>query len=193
MLHNPCCRQEFDAVDVANVTSGHDEQCSQPESKRWLLVRPKIHLDGILPVEWTHILVDGIWNWDVLPDMTHHITSLVVIIFASEMSRCQTFSKDKLVQFSVSPRHELFYKLHFDELPCQGNPTANCVSNHWRTAMQNSKVTLPSFTSADFAANSPASSQLQRSCPWNDSQASSAPSATFRCLKTWHVVVDIQY
>lgn len=86
--------------------------------------------DGILPVEWTHILVDGIWNWDVLPDMTHHITSLVVIIFASEMSRCQTFSKDKLVQFSVSPRHELFYKLHFDELPCQGNPTANCVSNH---------------------------------------------------------------
>ena len=117
-------------MDVANVTSGHDEQCSQPESKRWLLVRPKIPPDGILPVEWTHILVDGILNWDVLPDMAHHITSLVVIIFASEMSRCQTFSRDKLVQFSVSPRHELFSKLHFDELPCQGNPTANCVSNH---------------------------------------------------------------
>jgi len=62
-------------MDVANVTSGHDEQCSQPESKRWLLVRPKIPPDGILPVEWTHILVDGILNWDVLPDMTHQYTS----------------------------------------------------------------------------------------------------------------------
>lgn len=36
--------------------------------------------DGILQVEWTHILVDGIWNWNVLPDMKHHITAVVVVL-----------------------------------------------------------------------------------------------------------------
>ncbi len=127
------------------ATSGHDEQCSQPESKRRLPVRPRIHLMDFASWVDPHFCW---WNLELgcinaLPDIswniTCHLVGAMCCIGDVMMSSHLKATKDKFcatqhvptscVVFSVSVA--LWWAI------MSRNPTAKIISKHWRTALRN--------------------------------------------------------